>query len=107
MIDDQATRFASLGADRERRMRALFETSLPGSARETVRTLTKIWQDDPYAGGGWGIVPVGGLHWMLPAMRKVEGRIHFAGEHTSVWAAWMNGALESAERVVNEITAQN
>jgi monoamine oxidase len=31
--------------------------------------------------------------------------VHFAGEHTSLWIAWMNGALESAERVVEEILA--
>jgi len=29
--------------------------------------------------------------------------VHFAGEHTSLWIAWMNGALESAERVVGEV----
>ena len=32
-----------------------------------------------------------------------EGRIHFAGEHTSAWTGWMQGALESARRVVREI----
>jgi monoamine oxidase len=31
--------------------------------------------------------------------------VHLAGEHTSLWIAWMNGALESAERVVGEIVA--
>jgi monoamine oxidase len=40
---------------------------------------------------------------MLPAMRRPDGRVHFAGEHTSLWIAYMNGALESAERVVKEI----
>jgi monoamine oxidase len=40
---------------------------------------------------------------MLPVMRQTEGRVHFAGEHTSLWTAWMNGALESAERVTREI----
>jgi monoamine oxidase len=38
-------------------------------------------------------------------MRRPERRVHFAGEHTSLWIAWMNGALESAERVVEEILA--
>ena len=38
-------------------------------------------------------------------MRQAERRVHFAGEHTSLWIAWMNGALESAERVVSEILA--
>ena len=40
---------------------------------------------------------------MFPAMRQVEGRVHFAGERIRLWIAWMNGALESAERVVAEI----
>ncbi|MFE6946664.1 flavin monoamine oxidase family protein [Streptomyces chartreusis] len=103
MLDDQAIRFAKLGPLREERIDSLFEHALPGSNRQIMRTVTKVWQDDPWAGGGWGTVPVGDLHWMLPAMRHVEGRIHFAGEHTSVWSGWMNGALESAERVVQEI----
>jgi hypothetical protein len=33
----------------------------------------------------------------------VANVLHFAGEHTSLWIAWMNGALESAERVTQEI----
>jgi monoamine oxidase len=103
MIDDQATRFAALGPRREQHIRELFDRALPGSDRQIVRTVTKIWQDDAWAGGGWGIVGVGDLHWMLPAMRRAEGRVHFAGEHTSVWPGWMNGAIESAERVVREI----
>ena len=40
---------------------------------------------------------------LFPAMRRPEGRVHFAGEHTSLWIAWMNGALESGERAAEEI----
>ncbi len=39
----------------------------------------------------------------LDTLGKTEGRIHFAGEHTSPFAGWMQGALESAHRVVREI----
>ena len=39
----------------------------------------------------------------LDTLAAVEGRIHFAGEHTSPWTGWMQGALESARRVVREI----
>ena len=35
--------------------------------------------------------------------RRAEGRVHFAGEHTSLWIAYMNGALESGERAASEI----
>jgi monoamine oxidase len=42
---------------------------------------------------------------MFPAAKKSEGRLYFCGEHTSAWSGWMQGALESANRVVKEITA--
>jgi monoamine oxidase len=37
------------------------------------------------------------------SLRKVEGRIHFAGEHTSDKFSSMNGAIESGIRVAKEI----
>lgn len=35
--------------------------------------------------------------------RWTRCRVHFAGEHTSIWAGWMQGAIESAKRTVQEI----
>jgi monoamine oxidase len=40
---------------------------------------------------------------LLPLAQRPEGRIHFAGEHTSAWHGWMNGALESGNRAAEEI----
>jgi len=37
------------------------------------------------------------------SLRKIEGRIHFAGEHTSDKFSSMNGAIESGIRVAKEI----
>jgi monoamine oxidase len=34
---------------------------------------------------------------------RPEGHIHFAGEHTSTWFAWMNGAIESGSRAAREV----
>jgi monoamine oxidase len=52
------------------------------------------WQEDPWAVDGWGSPQPGDLHWIRPAMRRPERRVHFAGEHTAtLWPAWMNGAL--------------
>ena len=39
----------------------------------------------------------------IDALAAAEGRIHFAGEQTSPWTGWMQGALESARRVAREI----
>jgi monoamine oxidase len=38
--------------------------------------------------------------------RERQGNCHFAGEHTSVdFQGYLNGAVESGERVVSEILA--
>lgn len=103
MFDTEALEFASHGHRRVAAMRTLFHRLLPGIRGQVIGVAHKAWQEDPWAGGGWGWTQPGELRWMLPAMRQPEGRVHFAGEHTSLWIAYMNGALESAERVVQEI----
>jgi monoamine oxidase len=40
---------------------------------------------------------------MTAVAKRPEGRVHFAGEHTSVWAGWMQGAIESGKRAAQEI----
>lgn len=42
---------------------------------------------------------------MFPLAKQRQGRVFFCGEHTSAWSGWMQGALESAHRVVAEMTA--
>ena len=103
MFDTEALEFSSYGEQRERAMTRLFRTLMPGIDGQITGVAHKAWHEDPWAGGGWGWTQPGDLQWILPAMRRPEGRVHFAGEHTSLWIAWMNGALESAERVVMEI----
>jgi monoamine oxidase len=103
MFDSEALEFAGHGHRRVSAVSKLMRQLLPGVRGQIVGVAHKAWQEDPWAGGGWGWVQPSQLRWMFPAMRQVEGRVHFAGEHTSIWAAWMNGALESAERVTAEI----
>lgn len=76
----------------------------PELPAEVVADATKIWQDDPWVGGGWAYYKPGQMKDMFPAAKKAEGRLFFCGEHTSAWGGWMQGALESANRVVTEIT---
>ena len=103
MIDTEAQEFAASGDQRVAVLRRWMDRLVPGLDAQVVGVAHQAWQEDRWAGGGWALVPTGDLHWMLPAMRQAEGRVHFAGEHTSLWVAWMNGALESADRVVAEI----
>jgi len=39
----------------------------------------------------------------LPRIVRPEGRIHFAGEHTSIFPATMEGAIESGVRAARKI----
>lgn len=103
MLDTEALEFARHGHARVAALGKLFRQLLPGIRGQIVGVAHKAWHEDRWAGGVAGWTQPGELRWMFPAMRQVEGRVHFAGEHTSLWMAWMNGALESAERVVGEI----
>ncbi|HVT15725.1 MAG TPA: NAD(P)/FAD-dependent oxidoreductase [Thermoanaerobaculia bacterium] len=61
------------------------------------------WHDDPWIGGGFAFwKPMQFSGWM-PELAAPEGRIHFAGEHTSVFARTQEGALESGNRAAREI----
>lgn len=64
------------------------------------------WEQDPFAGGAWSYFNPGTVTKFLPAMLQSQGRVHFCGEHTSVTARGMEGALESGERAAAAIVAQ-
>jgi monoamine oxidase len=63
----------------------------------------KYWNEDPWARGSYSFNGVGQAHDFLEIARTPEGRVHFAGEHTSIHRASMNGALESGVRAAEEI----
>jgi monoamine oxidase len=63
------------------------------------------WGTDPWAGGGYPAWKPGQLTGWLPELARAEGRLHFAGEHTSVLSRTMEGALESGNRAAREVHA--
>ena len=66
--------------------------------------LSKCWGLDPWQRGSFALHTPGQIGF-IDTLAKSEGRIHFAGEHTSIWTGWMQGALDSARRAVREINA--
>lgn len=67
---------------------------------------SKCWDEDEWARGVSAYYKPGQFGSLLPHVARPEGRIYFAGEHTSVWAdGWMQGALESGNRVAREVNA--
>ena len=72
--------------------------------REHVEGATvKAWSRDPYALGHVSWPGAGDVTAHLDALKSAHGRIHFAGEHTSVLRSTMEGALRSGIRAANEV----
>jgi monoamine oxidase len=44
-----------------------------------------------------------GVRFLMPVLASAENGLHFAGEPTSIWTGWMEGALESGERTAREV----
>ncbi|MFF8906494.1 flavin monoamine oxidase family protein [Streptomyces olivaceoviridis] len=64
---------------------------------------TQSWLRDPYAYGEASVLLPGQHTELLPSIPVPEGPLHFAGDHTSVKPAWIEGALESAVRAALEV----
>jgi monoamine oxidase len=80
------------------------EKIFPGVQNHFEAGLSKCWDQDEWARGASAYYKPGQFSTLLPHVSRPEGRIHFAGEHTSVWIdGWMQGALESGNRVANEV----
>ena len=102
---------------RARAMAALPEDRRQGVVAEQIRQVfpggggpsgpgtSKVWDDDPWARGGYCWFRPGDMLRLLPHLASSEGRIFFAGDHTSVAPGWMEGAIESGHRAAAEVAA--
>jgi monoamine oxidase len=66
---------------------------------------TQSWLRNPYAFGEAAVFTPWQLTQFHLDIPTPEGPVHFAGEHTSLKHAWIEGALESAVRAAVEIHA--
>jgi monoamine oxidase len=93
--------------DEERRITTAFDAVArvhPELPRQFEGGRSRSWSDDPWARGAFAILRPGDVTRLEPHIARAEGRVHFAGEHTSPWlGGWMHSALESGERVAREI----
>jgi len=101
---------ASLAAidasQRERAVRALAIQAFPEIETDIERVVTVRWAGEPWAWGAFAAPRPGQMTAFLPAIARPEGRVHFAGEHTSAWMGWIEGAVRSGERAAQEILRQ-
>lgn len=80
-----------------------FTRILPFMKGSVEKALTISWAQDEFAKGAYAHLLRGQLVSLKPNVKTPVGPIHFAGEHTAETFPGMEGALESAERVVKEI----
>ena len=101
----QARRLTAMKEDRRVEV-ALEEMSrvYPELRRHFERGASKCWDEDEWARGAYAWFRPGQMLSLLPDIARPEGCVHFAGEHTSAWVGWMQGALESGVRVAREIS---
>ncbi|MFU8877367.1 MAG: flavin monoamine oxidase family protein [Wenzhouxiangellaceae bacterium] len=99
-----ATAFAAGTAD-EATARALETMSKvhPGVSEFTERSAMVHWSTDPFAGMAYSHPGPGQVTGLLDELRRPHGRIHFAGEHTSILRATIEGALRSGIRASAEV----
>ena len=84
---------------------AHLEQIFPGVRAEYEGGASCAWSEDPWSRGAYPTYGPGQVIDLFPAVRQSEGRLHFAGDHASVWPGWMQGALESANRAARVIDA--
>ncbi len=61
------------------------------------------WSVNPFSAGCFTLYTPGQETDFADYIQHPEGRLHFAGEHTSSFHGWMEGAIESGIRAANEL----
>jgi monoamine oxidase len=104
MKGEQAARIAALDPDAQLAFAIEnIEKAQPGLRQYVEGGTSYSWGNDPWAGGGYAWWKPGQLTEWLPELAKPEGRVHFAGEHTSALARTVEGALMSGARAASEV----
>lgn len=103
---DDARAFARLAAPERRAavlagLRGLFGDD----AAQPADYAEQAWAEEPWSGGGpTSNFGPGGWTGYGPLLREPVGRVHWAGTETATaWSGYMEGALQSAQRVVAEV----
>ena len=94
-------------AGRAQQFLAQIEPVLPGiTAAWNGRATVDYWVAEPWVKGSYSYWKVGQYTQFAGVEREIEGRCHFAGEHTSVdFQGFLNGAVETGQRAAAEVLA--
>jgi monoamine oxidase len=81
-----------------------FDQLCPGSGKLVEHAWTAAWPNEPYTQGAYLAYAPGDVtaHW--PTLFEPAGRLYFAGEHAAVFQGYMEGAVESGQRVAHQLS---
>lgn len=101
---EDAQRWGSL-TPRDRIEQALENVAVihPQITAEFEVGISYMWHDDEFASGAFALFDPGQQTLLHDAIVALEGRFHFAGEHASLYHAWIQGAIESGLRAAIEV----
>jgi len=71
--------------------------------KEFLGGVSYSWNQCPFTQGGFALFNPGQQGTLHSSVAAIEGRIHFAGEHTTLTHAWIQGAIESGIRAAAEV----
>jgi monoamine oxidase len=74
-------------------------------ARDVADYVDRDWSTEPFTRGCYGAhLPPGAWTTFGPALRRPEGRVHWAGTETAErWTGYIDGAIDSGQRVAAEV----
>ncbi len=106
MFEALARKVAAMGP--EERIRFFLDQAeqlFPGAKNEVEGGASFSWHEQPFQQGAFFNADPPETLRNIPVFAAAEGRIHFAGEHTSAWPGWIQGALHSGLRAAREVLA--
>jgi monoamine oxidase len=78
----------------------------PKADRSFAGGATIAWGAERWSRGSYAAWAPGQYTRFWPALRRAYGRVYFAGEHTDLYASYMEGAVRSGRRVAEAIEAR-
>ena len=99
-----ARRLAALPeAQRKDELVSALDRVFPGARAQCESAVCWSWDQQPHSRGASAWFAPGEMSRHATHLASAEGRVHFAGDHTSPWIRWMQGALYSGLRAAREV----